>query len=61
MLALMLVSLQVKAVLVSGCHGVRRSLLKAGRQSGKLRVVSDSERRTSDSAAGRVSDSGRSR
>jgi hypothetical protein len=53
---------QVKAVVVAGCPGVRRSALAACRQGGKLRLVSDSERRTSDSSSGRrVSDSGSSR
>lgn len=53
---------QVKAVVVAACPGVRRSALAACRQGGKLRLVSDSERRTSDSSSGRrVSDSGSNR
>lgn len=48
---------QVKAVCVAACPGVRRSALAACRQGGKLRLVSDSERKTSDSSGRRVSDS----
>jgi hypothetical protein len=51
---------QVKAVAVVGCAGVRRSALKGVRQGTKLRLVSDCERRTSDSSSRRVSRSGRS-
>lgn len=40
---------QVKAVSVTACAGVRRSQLRGCRQGVKLRVVSESERRTSES------------